>query len=244
MIPLNKRYLFNKSRLSFMNISKRKTLSSQRWIDRNQKDLYRKNAKKDGYVCRSSYKLLEIDQKFNLLTKSVRNVIDLGAFPGGWSQVIAKKLSIFSNKYLIYGLDLRPITTEINNFHSIVADCLYCDLSSESILSKIFDMGCSANIDLVFSDMASNSCGDREVDHLRIIELAYSAFEIAKFFFKMYQKSKERLALVIKIFHGKESSLLVKDLKEYFISVSYFKPKSSYKSTSEIYLIAQNFKSQ
>lgn len=191
-------------------------------------DQYVALAKRDGYRSRSAYKLIEINDKFKILRPGC-TVLDLGACPGGWSQVAAKQVvENEGKKGLVVAVDLQPLE-EIEN-----VTCLQCDIESEAaLLDTYLD---NRRFDVVLSDMAPKSCGHRQVDHANIINLCELARDIA------LQRLVTSGCFVTKILHGEFEQEFKKSLTAHFEKVSYFKPKSSRSESSEMYLVALKFK--
>ncbi len=196
--------------------------SSKIWLQRQLKDPYVLKSKEEGYYSRAAYKLIEINTKFKLF-RSEDTIIDLGASPGSWSQVV----SSFTNaKSTIIAIDLLPIKP-IPRVISIQAD-----ITNENTYLSVSDILDKNLAHAILSDMSSNSIGDGDTDHLRNINLCYSAFEFSKRF--LLQGGN----LVIKLIKGREEMSFIKNLKLYFQKVLYFKPEASRKKSREIYIIA------
>ncbi len=213
--------------------TKKKTLSSQTWLLRHINDIYVQAAKQEGYASRASYKLIEINQKYKLF-KQRMNVVDLGAAPGGWSQVVANSIFSNSNNYQsankLIAVDLLPMT-KIDNVTAITAD-----FTNQDTLLQIKSLLVGEKADLLMSDMAPNTTGSKSLDHLRIVHLAELTFAFAK------EILAENGAMVIKVFQGGTETKLLAEIKNSFSKISHFKPPASRKESSEIYLIAKGFK--
>ncbi|MDR3224237.1 MAG: RlmE family RNA methyltransferase [Holosporales bacterium] len=194
--------------------------SSKEWIKRQINDQYVLKAKQEGYRSRASFKLLEIQNKFKIMNKD-SVVVDLGAAPGGWSQVAAKICK------KVIAVDLLDMD-HLDNVEFIIGDFL-----EEKTIQKIVELLDGKKVDVILSDMSPNCCGIRKVDHLRISNLAEMVFDFAKVVLK------EKRSIVIKTFQGIESSAFIAELKKQFKTVSYFKPKSSRKESTEIYIVAR-----
>ncbi|MDR1391450.1 MAG: RlmE family RNA methyltransferase [Holosporales bacterium] len=203
--------------------NKRLKKSSRSWIERQLNDQFVLKAKKEGYRSRAAFKILEIQNKFNIMNnKSI--VIDLGAAPGGWSQVVSQ---ISKKVIAIDLLDMEPIP----NVDFIKSDFL--DESSIDLLKKMLP---GRKADVVMSDMSPSTCGIKKVDHLRIINLVEAVYEFC-------QTSLNQGGMMIaKLFQGGADIELLSDLKKNFNKVIHFKPNSSRKESSEIYLIAVGYK--
>lgn len=204
-----------------MNI--RKSNSSKNWLLRQENDYYVKQAKKQGYRSRAAFKLLEIQGKFHILKKGSR-VLELGAAPGSWAQIIsALVLDEKASQPQIFAIDLISIE-KIKGVSFLLKDC---NTLSEQDYEQI------GYVDLLLSDMAPSTTGHSTVDHQRSMQLMLSAFNISQKALKIGGH------FVAKIFQGKELESFVQgDLSKTFSKVYRFKPKSSRKESSEIYLVA------
>ncbi|MGL9718333.1 MAG: RlmE family RNA methyltransferase [Wolbachia sp.] len=189
-------------------------------MHRHLNDKYVQKTNKDGYRSRSAYKLIEIDNKFKLLQKG-QKIIDLGASPGGWSQVASQKGAN------VVAIDIKPVST-INE-----VEYIQCDIINElEILKERFK---DQKFDVILSDMAPESCGLKSLDHIRIMLLCEAALNLAKRFLNHGGK------FVVKIFQGESDKDFCNELKKMFKTVKYFKPKSSRSESTEIYLVSLNF---
>jgi 23S rRNA (uridine2552-2'-O)-methyltransferase len=201
-----------------------RTAASTRWLERQLNDPYVRKAKAEGYRSRAAYKLIELDERFNLL-KGVTRVIDLGIAPGGWSQVVRK----LTPKAAIVGIDLLP-TDPIEG-----VTILQMDFMADSAPALLAD-SLGGPADLVLSDMAANTVGHTQTDHLRTMGLVEAAVEFAG------QVLRPGGAFVAKVLAGGADSHLVAELKRMFTAVKHAKPPASRKDSSEWYVIAQGFK--
>ena len=198
--------------------------SSVRWLERQLNDPYVKKAKADGYRSRAAYKLLELDERFGLLGKATR-VVDLGIAPGGWAQVVRKKRPGAG----IVGIDLLE-TEPIDGVTILQMD--FMDDAAPARLEAALD----GPPDLVMSDMAANTVGHKQTDHLRTMGLVEAA---AWFAIETLDKGG---GFVAKVLAGGTDRELLDLLKKHFASVKHAKPPASRKGSSEWYVIAQNFK--
>ena len=197
-----------------------------RWYQEKKKEHYYKEAKRSGYRSRSAYKLKQIQKKFKLINKS-DFVLDLGAAPGGWSQVTKE---ILGNEGKIIGIDLlhiKPIKG---------IQFLQCDLTKKSTLIKIKNLIGNNKIDVIISDMSPNISGNYTIDHANSIYLCKKTFDLAS---KILKKNGNFLC---KIFMGEEFNDFVKIIKNDFKIIKLYSPPASRKSSSEIYLIGKYFK--
>ena len=201
---------------------KHKRENSTRWIQRHLNDEYVRKSKVDGYRSRSSYKLLEIDQKFKILYKC-KNILDLGCAPGGWLQVVK---ALTSQHSLIVGVD----KLEIENIKGV--KFIKKDIFDENIVN-ILSSNFNDKVDLVLSDMSPNSSGNKSVDHLRIVSLVERVIEISK------EILRPRGFLISKIFQGGAQGELIQLMKIHLNNIRYIKPKASRKESSETYLVAE-----
>ncbi len=194
-------------------------MKSKDWLNRHKRDFYVKKAKKQGYLSRAAYKLIEIENKFNLITKSEK-ILEFGAAPGGWSQValeINPKIKITA----IDILDLKINHPQINFY-------------KDDFLN--FEYNKKENFyDLILSDIAPNTTGHQSTDHLRISTML---FDIINLLDKVLVTDG---AFITKIWKGSEEREIINQLKKKFKFVSYFKPDSSRKDSAEIFLVSRNF---
>ena len=202
----------------------RKT-SSTRWLQRQLNDPYVKKAKADGYRSRAAYKLLELDERFGFL-KGVSAVVDLGIAPGGWSQVVRRR----SPKAAIVGIDLLP-TDPIDGVEILEMDFME-EAAPETIREALGDIPA----DLVMSDMAANTVGHQQTDHLRTMALVEAGLLFAT------EILRPGGTFVAKVLAGGADNHLVAELKRHFTTVKHAKPPASRKDSSEWYVIAQGFK--
>jgi 23S rRNA (uridine2552-2'-O)-methyltransferase len=198
--------------------------SSTRWLERQLNDPYVKRAKAENYRSRAAYKLIELDERFGLL-KGVKTVVDLGIAPGGWSQVVRRK----SPHAAVVGIDLLP-TDPIEG-----VAILHLDFMDDQAPAQLKEaLGAAA--DLVLSDMAANTVGHQQTDHLRTMMLVEAGLEFAR------EILKPGGAFVAKVLAGGADHGLVAELKRNFATVKHAKPPASRKGSSEWYVVAQGFK--
>ncbi len=204
------------------------TLSSRQWLERQLNDPYVKRAKSEGYRSRAAYKLAEIDDKARFLKRGSR-VVDLGAAPGGWSQIAAERTGADDGKGRVIAIDLMNIETIKG------VDFLQFDFLDEKALQMLKTM-LQGPADVVLSDMAGNTTGHRQTDHIKIVALVEAAAEFAR---QVLAPGGTFLAKVIQ--GGTEHSLLV-DLKRNFSSVKHIKPPASRSDSAELYVLATGFR--
>jgi 23S rRNA (uridine2552-2'-O)-methyltransferase len=200
--------------------------SSTRWLERQLNDPYVRRAKAENYRSRAAYKLLELDDRFGLL-KGVKSVVDLGIAPGGWSQVVRRR----SPQATVVGIDLLP-TDPIEG-----VAILQMDFMADDAPVRLKE-ALAAPADLVLSDMAANTVGHQQTDHLRTMGLVEAGLDFA------IQILRPGGAYVAKVLAGGADSGLVSEMKRHFATVKHAKPPASRKDSSEWYVIAQGFKGE
>ena len=204
--------------------AKGRKIGSTRWLERQLNDPYVKRAKAEGYRSRAAYKLLELDERFGFLN-GVTRVVDLGIAPGGWTQVVRKQ----APKAKVVGIDLLP-ADPIDG-----AVILHMDFMDEAAPDRLKE-ALGGPADLVLSDMAANTVGHPQTDHLRTMALVEAALEFA------VEVLRPGGAFVAKVLAGGADSALVAELKRRFAAVKHAKPPASRKGSSEWYVVAQGFK--
>lgn len=198
--------------------------SSTQWLQRQLNDPYVQLAHKEGYRSRAAYKLIEIDDKFQFL-KPRQNIIDLGAAPGGWTQVAVKR----SKGSRIIGIDLQemePIPGATLLQHDFMAD------DAPELLAQYLE---GEGADIVLSDMAAPACGHPQTDHIRIMGLCEVALDFAT------QYLREGGVFVAKVLQGGAEKELLDAMKKHFKTVKHFKPDASRKDSAETYVVAIDF---
>jgi 23S rRNA (uridine2552-2'-O)-methyltransferase len=206
--------------------AKGRTASSNRWLARQLNDPYVRQAKAEGYRSRAAYKLIELDEKFGVL-KGAHRVIDLGVAPGGWSQVVRKRRP----KASIVGIDLL----ETEPLEGVVL--LQMDFMAEEAPAALAE-ALGGKADLVLSDMAANTVGHKQTDHLRTMGLVEAAAWFA------VENLEPGGAFIAKVFAGGTDADILALLKKHFRTVKHAKPPASRKGSSEWYVIAQGFKGE
>jgi 23S rRNA (uridine2552-2'-O)-methyltransferase len=202
--------------------------SSARWLSRQLNDPYVLQAKRDGYRSRAAYKLLELDEKFNFL-KPGKRILDLGAAPGGWTQVAAARTKSSDDVPYVIALDILPMDP--------VAGSLFTQLdfmkdeAPDAIRALI-----PGGVDVVLSDMAPNTTGHAPTDHLRIMNILEAAYDFA------CEVLKPHGAFVAKVFQGGTEKELLARMRADFTAVKHAKPKASRADSSEMYVVAMGFK--
>jgi 23S rRNA (uridine2552-2'-O)-methyltransferase len=208
--------------------AKKRSHSSTLWLERQLNDPYVARAKREGYRSRAAYKLIEIDDKLRFLKPGAR-VLDLGAAPGGWSQVAAKRIGAADGKGRVVGIDLLEMGA-VPGVDFMVLD--FMDPKAPDLLKE--KLGGAA--DVVLSDMAANATGHRQTDHLKIMALVEAAADFAR----------EVLApggtFLSKVLQGGTENELLAALKRDFAAVRHIKPAASRSDSSELYVVATGFR--
>jgi 23S rRNA (uridine2552-2'-O)-methyltransferase len=208
----------------------KRKLSSKLWLERQLNDPYVAQAKRDGYRSRAAYKLTEIDDKYQFL-KPGQSVVDLGAAPGGWSQVAAKRVGAVDGKGKVVAIDLLEMP-EIAGVSFAQLDFLAHD-APEKLLAMM-----GGRADVVMSDMAANTTGHRKTDQLRILGLVESAAAFA------CEVLNPGGAFLAKVFQSGADAELQAQLKRDFASVRHVKPAASRQDSSERYVLAMGFRGE
>ncbi len=208
----------------------KRSVASARWLQRQLNDPYVARARREGYRSRAAFKLLEIDEKFGLL-KSGQRVVDLGAAPGGWSQVAAAKVGVEVGKGRVVGIDLL----EIEPLPGI--DFIQLDFLAPEAPGRLVELlGGPANV--VLSDMAANATGHKKTDHLKIMGLAETALDFAR------QVLAPGGVFLAKVLQGGTENTLLADMKRDFAVVRHVKPAASRSDSSELYVLATGYRGQ
>ncbi len=203
-----------------------KSRSSRRWLQEHENDQFVKKARIEGYRSRAAYKLLEIQDKDKLI-KPGMNVVDLGAAPGGWSQVVAELLKA---KGQIIALDILPMPTLAE------VSFIQGDFRDEQVLQELLVLVNNQPIDLVVSDMAPNMSGNKSVDQPSMMYLAELALEFAQ------QVLKPQGCLLVKVFQGEGFQEYLTVLRANFKQVVTRKPTASRDRSAELYLLAKGYR--
>ena len=205
--------------------NKNLTASSKNWITRQFNDPYTKLAKQKGYRSRSAFKLIEINNKFKFLKNNL-NILDLGSAPGGWSQVCA---DINKNG--------KNLSIDILNMETIDNIFFYKkDFNDSDFLDFINDFFKQNKVDIVLSDMAVNTTGNKDLDAIKTNAIALDVVNLSKLILK------KKSSLLVKIFSGKDENILIKNAKELFKDIERIKPDSSRKESREMYLLCKDLK--
>jgi 23S rRNA (uridine2552-2'-O)-methyltransferase len=204
---------------------KRRTPSSRAWLERQINDPYVARAKREGFRSRAAYKLAEIDDKFHLFKPRAR-VVDLGAAPGGWSEIAVGRVGAGGRVVALDILDVKPIAG---------VEFLKLDFLDEGAPARL-KATLGGQADVVLSDMAANTTGHRQTDHLRIMALAEAAALFAR------EVLRPGGSFLCKVLQGGTESALLTDLKRDFASVKHVKPPASRSDSAELYLLARDFR--
>jgi 23S rRNA (uridine2552-2'-O)-methyltransferase len=210
--------------------ARKRSVASQKWLARQLNDPYVARAKREGWRSRAAFKLLEIDEKYHLL-KPGQRVVDLGAAPGGWAQVAAKKTGAAEGKggAKIVGIDLL----DIEQIPGV--DFVQMDFLDPAAPDRLIEM-LGGPADLVLSDMAANATGHKKTDQLRIIGLAEVAIDFAR------SVLAPGGAFLAKVLQGGTEHTLLADLKRDFATVRHVKPAASRADSAELYVLATGFR--
>ena len=209
--------------------ARRRTASSTRWLERQLNDPYVARARDEGYRARSAFKLIEIDDRYRLLSPGKR-VVDLGAAPGGWSRIAAERTRSTGSDPLIVAIDLL----DMDPLPGVVM--LKKDFLEDDAPDLIRDALHGHPADVVLSDMAAPTTGHRRTDHLRTIHLCEVAADFAT------SVLKPGGHFVAKVFRGGAEGELLALLKRSFASVHHVKPPASRPESVELYLVAKGFR--
>jgi 23S rRNA (uridine2552-2'-O)-methyltransferase len=196
-----------------------------RWYTEKKREHYYKKAKKNGYRSRSAFKLQQINKKFKLIGKN-DVVIDLGAAPGGWSQVAKEIVGL---KGIVVGIDISSIKAD----EGIVF--LRGDITKEESINRLRQVIGNREVDVIISDMSPNISGNYSVDQARSVFLCEQALKTANIFLKKDGN------FLCKIFEGEDLEIIIKKIKSMFKIVKQFNPPASRKTSSEVYIIAKSF---
>ena len=202
-------------------INKKLKDSSKKWVDRQINDEFVKKKVIQGYRSRSAFKLIEMEKKFKIIKKN-SNIIDLGSAPGGWSQVLSQKIG----RGKIMAIDILPMK-KVKNIEFILGDFL--NSSTKAKILKFF----GKKVDIIVSDMAANTTGNKNLDSYRTAELNLNTIEFSK------NTLNESGILLCKLFMGSEFKEIKKKASATFKKVIFYKPSSSRKDSRELYMFCK-----
>jgi 23S rRNA (uridine2552-2'-O)-methyltransferase len=205
-----------------------RTLASKLWLERQLNDPYVARARREGFRSRAAYKLTEMDDKYRLLTPGAR-VVDLGAAPGGWCQVAAKRVGAADGRGRVVAIDIL----EMDPIAGV--DILHLDFLAADAPDRLKAL-LGGPADVVMSDMAANATGHRKTDHLKIMALAETALMFAR------EVLKDGGAFLCKVLQGGTEGTLLADLKRDFATVKHVKPAASRPDSAELYVLATGFR--
>lgn len=209
--------------------AKGRKISSTLWLKRQLNDPYVQRAKAEGYRSRAAYKLIELNEKFKLL-KPGQRVVDLGAAPGGWTQVAASITGADSGKAPnVVAIDILKMDALPG------AEILHLDFMDDSAPEKL-KAACGGLVDVVLSDIAPNTTGNTMTDHLRIMALTEAAYYFA------VEVLKPGGSFAVKVWQGGAEASLLTEMKKRFQQVKHAKPAASRSGSAEMYLVAKGFK--
>lgn len=206
-----------------------RTKSSQQWLQRQINDPYVSEAHRLGFRGRAAFKIIQLDEQFHFF-KPGKRVVDLGCAPGGWVQVAVKKVKSTPENPLVIGIDLLP-TNPVPG-----AKMIQMDFTDENAPNKLKELMDNHPADIVMSDMAANTTGLHELDHLRIMGLLEMAYDFAR------QVLNPGGVFIAKIFQGGTENQFLAQMKKDFSIVKHAKPDASRKDSSEFYVVATGFK--
>lgn len=209
--------------------AKGRKLASTRWLQRQLNDPYVEEAKRQGYRTRAAFKLVEIDDRYHLL-KPGGIVVDLGAAPGGWSQVAVSRVKADKGAGTVIAADLTDIEPVPG------ATFMQVDLTDAEAGDMIVAALGGMRADVVMSDMAASSTGHRQTDHLRVVALCEAALDLAE------EVLKPGGAYLAKVLQGGASGDLLTRLRQGFAKVAHVKPKASRQDSSEVYVLAMGYR--
>lgn len=204
-------------------------MSSQRWLERQLNDPYVAAARREGWRSRAAFKLLEIDDRHRLLKPDAR-VVDLGAAPGGWSQVAAERTRALEGRGQVIAIDILPMEGLPG------VETLHLDFLDPSAPDRLKALLRGGQADIVLSDMAAPTTGHTRTDHLRIMGLAEAAAEFA------CEVLSPGGSFLCKVFQGGAERELLTRLKQSFASVRHVKPPASRAGSAELYVLATGFR--
>ncbi len=216
---------FQKTRVK---TAKKRKISSTRWLERQLNDPYVQLAKKEGYRSRAAYKLLELDDKFHFL-KPGKKILDLGAAPGGWTQVAVTRCKSSEKSPQVVAIDLLDMPRVAG------AAFIQCDFMDDAAPQKLREL-MGGQADVILSDMAPNTTGHAATDHLRIMGLLEAAYEFA------LEMLKPGGVFAAKVFQGGTERELLTRMRKDFDTVKHVKPQASRADSSEMYVVAMGFR--
>ena len=208
---------------------KKRTVSSARWLERQLNDPLVRMAKEQGYRARSVFKLIEMDDKVKCL-KPGAMVVDLGATPGSWTQIAVERVKPGKTKGRVIAMDILAMDPVPDS------EFLLADFTDNETPEKLIAMMDGRKADIVLSDMAANTTGQRSIDHIRTVYLVELAWDFAR------QVLAPGGVMIAKVFQGGTEKKLLDELKKNFVSVKHVKPDASRKESPELYVVCTGFR--
>ena len=208
---------------------KGRSVSSKAWLERQLNDPYVAEAKRRGYRSRSAFKLIELDDKYHFLKPGGR-VVDLGATPGGWSQVAAERTKAGEGRGKVIALDIHDMEPVAG------VTILKQDFLADGALRLLLEALAGEKADAVLSDMAAHATGHRQTDHLKIMALADAALDFAQ------SVLKPGGTFVVKVLRGGTERQILERMRQDFAQVRHVKPKASREDSAELFVFAQGFR--
>jgi 23S rRNA (uridine2552-2'-O)-methyltransferase len=208
---------------------KKRTVSSARWLERQLNDPLVRMAKEQGYRARSVFKLIEMDDKIKCL-KPGAMIVDLGATPGSWTQIAVERVKPSKTKGRVIAMDILPMDPVPDS------EFLLADFTDNDTPEKLIAMMDGRKADVVLSDMAANTTGQRSIDHIRTVYLVELAWDFAR------QVLAPGGVMIAKVFQGGTEKKLLDELKKNFTSVKHVKPDASRKESPELYVVCTGFR--
>ncbi|MDB5478207.1 MAG: ribosomal methyltransferase RrmJ/FtsJ [Alphaproteobacteria bacterium] len=210
---------------------KKRTVSSARWLERQLNDPYVKQAQESGYRARSVFKILEIDDKVKAM-KPGAIVVDLGSTPGSWTQVAVERVKSLASKGRVIATDILPMEPIPGS------EFLQMDFTANDAVEKLLTLLDGKKADVVLSDMAANTTGQRSVDHINTVYLVELAWDFAR------QVLDKDGVFIAKVFQGGTEKNLLGQFKKAFTAVKHMKPAASRKESPELYVVCTGFKGE
>jgi len=211
-----------------LKTKKNRTVSQKRWLERQLNDPYVARAKREGMRSRAAYKLIEIDDKYRLLKPGAR-VVDLGAAPGGWSEIAARRVGAAEGKGKVVAIDILEMAPIAGVAFRRVD---FLDPGAPAALHEMLGGGA----DVVLSDMAANATGHKKTDQLKIMALVEAGAEFAR------EVLRPGGAFLTKALQGGTEPKLLAELKRDYATVRHVKPQASRADSAELYLLARGFR--
>lgn len=211
-----------------LKTKKNRTVSQKRWLERQLNDPYVARARREGMRSRAAYKLMEIDDKYHLLKPGAR-VVDLGAAPGGWSEIAARRVGVAEGRGKVVAIDILEMATLVGVAFRRID---FLDPGASAVLREML----GGRADVVLSDMAANATGHKKTDQLKIMALVEAGAEFAR------EVLRPGGTFLTKVLQGGTEPRLLAELKRDYANVRHVKPQASRADSSELYLLATGFR--